>query len=113
MIRGTELYDISTRPAVGDACIVYKGTERTSGRVVVLKLLLPEEDISHPLDVEALLRDAPDFWNTMRTPRMVFRQIGAGNPAVQTLPGSFTVLPSPALPAAADAPLPHSVPRGP
>ena len=61
MSRATELYDISTRLAVGDACLVYKATDRTSGRTVALKLLLPEGQITHPLDADSLLRDAPDI----------------------------------------------------
>ena len=61
MTSATELYDISTRLAVGGAGLVYKATERASGRTVALKLLLPEAEIGYPLDMEALLRDAPDI----------------------------------------------------
>ena len=61
MSRATEFYDVSTRLAIGDACLVYKATDRTSGRTVALKLLLPEGQITHPLDADSLLRDAPDI----------------------------------------------------
>ncbi len=59
MSSAAERYDISTRLAIGDAGLIYKATDRASGRDVVLKLLLPEDQIAHPLDVESLLRDAP------------------------------------------------------
>ena len=57
MSRATELFEIQTRLAVGDAALVYRALDQ-SGRLVALKLLLPEEQIAHPLDVESLLRDA-------------------------------------------------------
>jgi eukaryotic-like serine/threonine-protein kinase len=57
----SELYDISGRLAVGNGCLVYKGVERASGRLVALKLLLPTNEASHPLDGVALLRDAPEL----------------------------------------------------
>ena len=59
MSSAAERYDISTRLAIGDAGLIYKATERATGREVVLKLLLPEHEVAHPLDVESLLRDAP------------------------------------------------------
>lgn len=58
MSRATELFEIQTRLAVGDAALVYRAVDPT-GRRVALKLLLREHQISHPLDVETLLRDAP------------------------------------------------------
>lgn len=61
MSYATEQYGISTRLAIGDAGFVCKATDRTNGRTVALKLLLPEEQIAHPLDVDSLLRDAPDI----------------------------------------------------
>ena len=60
MSRATELFEIQTRLAVGDAALVYRALDQ-SGRLVALKLLLPEEQIAHPLDVESLLRDAPQI----------------------------------------------------
>lgn len=60
MSRATELFDIQTRLAVGDAALVYRAVD-PSGRVVALKLLLNENQVSYPLDVEALLRDAPQL----------------------------------------------------
>jgi serine/threonine protein kinase len=59
MSRATKFYEINTCLVVGDASLVYKATELASGRTVALELLLPGEQISHPLDAEALLRDAP------------------------------------------------------
>ena len=58
MSKATELFEIQTRLAVGDAALVYRAVD-PSGRRVALKLLLKEHQISHPLDVESLLRDAP------------------------------------------------------
>ncbi len=60
MSRATELFEIQTRLAVGDAALVYRAVDQ-SGRVVALKLLLNENQVSYPLDVEALLRDAPQL----------------------------------------------------
>ena len=60
MSRATELFEIQTRLAVGDAALVYRAVD-PSGRRVALKLLLPEHLIAHPLDVESLLRDAPQL----------------------------------------------------
>ena len=54
-----EHYEISSRLAIGDGGLVYKATDRSSGNTVALKLLLPAGQAAHPLDVEALLRDAP------------------------------------------------------
>lgn len=53
------LYEVSTRLAVGGAGLIYKATERATGRAVVLKLLLSGEEVAHPLDAHSLLRDAP------------------------------------------------------
>ncbi len=60
MSRATELFEIQTRLAIGDAGLVYRAVDQ-SGRVVALKLLLNENQISYPLDVESLLRDAPQL----------------------------------------------------
>lgn len=60
MSRATELFEIQTRLAVGDAALVYRAVD-PSGRRVALKLLLPEHEIAHPLDVSSLLRDAPQL----------------------------------------------------
>ncbi len=60
MSRATELFEIQTRLAIGDAALVYRAVDQ-SGRVVALKLLLNENQISYPLNVEALLRDAPQL----------------------------------------------------
>ncbi len=60
MSRATELFEIQTRLAVGDAALVYRAVD-PSGRRVALKLLLPEHQIAHPLDVDSLLRDAPQL----------------------------------------------------
>lgn len=53
----TERFNIETRMAVGCAGLVYRATERQNGFPVALKLLMGDE-IGHPLDVPALLRDA-------------------------------------------------------
>ena len=58
MGKATELFEIQTRLAVGDAALVYRAVD-PSGRRVALKLLLKEHQIAHPLDVDSLLRDAP------------------------------------------------------
>jgi hypothetical protein len=58
MSKATELFEIQKRLAVGDAGLVYRAVDK-SGRVVALKLLLTEDQVAHPLDVAALLADAP------------------------------------------------------
>ncbi len=60
MSRATEQFEIQTRLAIGDAGLVYRAADK-AGRVVALKLLLTEGQVAHPLDVEALLRDAPQL----------------------------------------------------
>lgn len=60
MSKATEQFEIQTRLAVGDAGLVYRAVDK-AGRTVALKLLLTEHQVAHPLDVEALLRDAPQL----------------------------------------------------
>ncbi len=59
MSSTADRYEISSRLAVGDAGFIYKATDRSNGNTVALKLLLPADQALHPLDVAALLRDAP------------------------------------------------------
>jgi hypothetical protein len=60
MSKATEQFEIQKRLAVGDAGLVYRAVDK-AGRTVALKLLLTEAQVAHPLDVEALLRDAPQI----------------------------------------------------
>lgn len=54
----TDQFNIETRLAVGWAGLVYRAIERQTGFPVALKLLVSTEEITHPLDPAALLRDA-------------------------------------------------------
>ena len=55
MSQTTERFELQTRLAVGNAGLVYRGVDRSSRRRVALKLL--SDELPHPLDGAALMRD--------------------------------------------------------
>ena len=57
MSQTTARFDLQTRLAAGNAGLVYRGIEKATRRRVALKLLI-DTGLPHPLDGEALLRDA-------------------------------------------------------
>lgn len=57
MSQTTARFDLQTRLAAGNAGLVYRGIDKVTRRRVALKLLI-EIGLPHPLDGEALLRDA-------------------------------------------------------
>ena len=72
MSQTTARFDLQTRLAVGNAGLVYRGVDKATRRRVALKLLI-DTGLPHPLDGEALLRDAARVGRT------------AGNNIVQLL----------------------------
>ncbi|MEA3210461.1 MAG: eukaryotic-like serine/threonine-protein kinase [Chthoniobacter sp.] len=52
----TERFDLQTRIAIGNAGLVYRATDKVTRRKLALKLL-PGDDLAHPLNGEALVRD--------------------------------------------------------
>ncbi len=57
MSQTTARFDLQTRLAAGNAGLVYRGIDKATRRRVALKLLI-DSGLPHPLDGEALLRDA-------------------------------------------------------
>ncbi|MCE9611103.1 MAG: protein kinase [Chthoniobacter sp.] len=57
MSQTTERFDLQTRLAAGNAGLVYRGVEKATRRRVALKLLI-DTGLPHPLDGDALFRDA-------------------------------------------------------
>lgn len=57
MSQTTARFDLQTRLAAGNAGLVYRGIDKVTRRRVALKLLI-DTGLPHPLDSEALFRDA-------------------------------------------------------
>jgi serine/threonine protein kinase len=57
----TQTYDILSRIAIGNGSLVYRAVDKTTLRVVALKLLSQDDEITHRSDVPALLAAAPQL----------------------------------------------------